>query len=466
MKLPEFKISMLFAVLSVICLCSCSDEVQSAAETAAPEDVPAAIHADFTRSYPDASDVAWSVSDGYAMASFISNTVTAESGHHSSVWYLLNDNQKKMHSAPVLFADLPTAVISAFRDSEYAALTPSEPAHVITRYLDGNTDYIYVIKATGALEGTAATAVKLYYTLEGKLVKLSSEIIYDESFADKDDFNEFQEWLPQTPADFVKAYVDACYPDSRYLYIYEGQNFTKVKILDRHTVRTLLFDAGGAWTSTATEIDRDDIPAEILATFRTSEFAQWHISKITEFDTASDGHYYLLSLEKDKNKAELRIEANGSVTEEPSTPSEPVAPGDTPAGTPTYLAKSELKEFILAKYPGASVVKYDYDDDEAEVEITYDGHKIKVEFERHTQGYLWSQSEWDFDVRNTASLPASILKTLSDKYSGYRLEYLVYTETATSAPVYEAGLKSPQTKRTVKVKMDEQGNIIAEYDKH
>lgn len=461
MKILDSKLIGLTALLFIFSLWSCNDDMQSATESPVPADIPADIYADFTLSYPNATDVEWNVSDEYAVASFTSN-ISRGDGRNSTVWYQLSDNQKKMHSTTIPLTDLPKAVTEAFYSGEYATLTLSEHARVITRYVGSNIEYIYLIQAKGALEGTVATAIKLYYTEEGILVKLSSEIVYDASFVDKDDLAELEEWLPKTPAEFISAYVDTWYPGARYLYIYEGKNFTKVKILDGHTAIQLLFNADGTWISSATEIDNDDIPADILAAFRTSEFAEWHILKIIEYLTASDGHYYLLSLEKGKNKTEFRIEANGTVTDEPSTPAEPENPAN-PSDEDSYLAKSDIEDFIITKYPGASIIKYDYDDDEAKVEIIYDNHKIKVEFELHAQGYTWSQSKWDFNVKDTALLPALILNTITDKYSGYTLEYLSYLESATDAPSYEAGLKSSQTKKVIKVKIDVQGNIIAEY---
>lgn len=466
MKKLNSKIIGLTASLLVVSLWSCNDDVQSATETTTiPEDVPAGIYADFTHSYPEATDVTWSISDEYAVASFSSNISRAEVVHHSTVWYQLSDSQKKMHSTTIPFSELPAAVADAFYAGEYATLTPAEYACVITRYVGSGVEYIYKIQAKGLLEGTAATSVKLYYTEDGVLVKLSSEIVYDESFVDHDYLDELEEWLPKTPSDFVSACVDTYYPGARYLYIYEGRNFTKVKILDGHTARLILFSADGSWVSTMTEIDGHDIPADILAAFRTSEFAEWHIHKITEYVTAADGHYYLLSLENGKNKTELRIEANGILTEDPSTPVQPENPAE-PSDNSSYLAKADIEGFIITKYPGASIIKYDYDDDEIEVEIIYDNHKIKVEFELNPQGYTWNQSEWNFNIKDMASLPAIIVNSLSAKYSDCRLEYLSYIETATAAPYYEAGLKSSGTKKTVKVKLDEQGNVIAEYGIH
>lgn len=459
MKKLNSKIIGLTALLFIFSLWSCNDDVQTVTESAVPENVPAGIYADFTLSYPDATDVVWSVSDEYAVASFSSNISRAESDRHSTVWYRLSDSQKKMHSSLISFTDLPDAVTEAFYAGEYGKLTPSEYAHIITRYVDSSVEHIYKIQAKGILEDIGSTTIKLYYTEEGILVKLSSEIIYDESSGGKHEIDEFEEWLPKTPADFVRNYVDEFYPGARYLYIYEGRNFTKVKILYDRRARLLLFDADGSWISTASEIDYNDIPAQILAAFRASKFAEWHIHKITEYATVSDGHYYLLSLENGKNKAELRIDENGNVTEDPANPSKPENPSDGSS----YITKADIEAFIIAKYPGATIIKYDYDDDDAEVEIIYDNHKIKVEFELHAQGYIWSQSEWDFNVKDPASLPSLILNTISEKYSSYNLEYLTYLETSAGAPVYEAGLRPFKSKKMIKVKMDEYGNVIAEY---
>lgn len=461
MKRLYSKIIGLTALLLIFSLWSCNDDVQQPTESSIPEDVPAGIYDDFTHSYPEATDVVWSISSEYAVASFTSNISRADAGRNSTVWYQLSDNKKKMHSATISFTQLPAAVTEAFYAGEYAALTPAEHACVITRYVGGDLEYIYKIQAKGVLEGTAATAVKLYYTESGALVKLSSEIVYDESFIGHNDIDELKEWLPKTPADFVSAYIDTYYPGARYLYIYEGRNCTKVKILNGHTARLILFDGAGSWVSTSTEIDDHDIPAAILAAFRTSEFAEWHIHKIIEYTTAADGHYYLLSLEKGKDEIELRIDADGNVKEESPAPDSPENSSDNTS----YLAKADIEGFITTKYPGASIIKYDYDDDEAEVEIICDGHKIKIEFERHPQGYIWGRSEWDFNIKDTASLPAVIVNTLLAKYSSYRLEYLSYIETP-AALYYEAGLKSSGTKKTIKVKMDEQGNVIAEYGNH
>lgn len=465
MKHSSYKLTLLIALLPAVSLWSCSEDVETGTETVVADEIPAAIRTDFTQSYPGASDVEWTVSDGYAVASFITTAARSASPHHSSVWYGMDDNHKKMHSTPVAFAELPSAVSEAFKASEYGVLTPCEPAYAITRYHAGNPDSIYLVKAKGALEGTVSTAVRLYYTAEGALVKLASEIVYDESFDGDDDINKFKEWLPQTPADFVKAYIDSMYPGARYLYIHEGPDATRVKILVGHTVRTIVFDAEGAWISTTAEIDRDNIPADILAAFRSSSYAGWHIKKVVEYSTAAEGRYYMLSLENGKEKAQLRIEADGTVAGEPQTPAVPDEP-ENPSDGNKYLAKSEIEGFILAKYPGATIRKYDFDDDDAEVEIVCDGHKIKVEFDLHPQGYLWTRSECDFDIRNTSALPAPVVKTLSDKYSAYRLEYLSFTESAGEQPFYEAGLKSARSKESLKVKMDEQGTVIAEYGKH
>ena len=94
------------------------------------------------------------------------------------------------------------------------------------------------------------------------------------------------------------------------------------------------------------------------------------------------------------------------------------------------------------------------------------GAKIKVRFDFRPQGYLWTESEWDLDIRDTSAVPASVRATLDASYADYRLNFLKYVEPASADNYYEAGLKSVQTKQTVKVKLDEQGSILAEYGKH
>lgn len=117
MKPLNYKITLLTVLLSALSLWSCSDDTQSAIEIAISEEVPADIQADFSRSYPAAADVAWTLDNGYAVASF-TTLAGSNAAHHSSVWYWLNDNLKKMHSAPISFTELPSAVSTAFNTGE------------------------------------------------------------------------------------------------------------------------------------------------------------------------------------------------------------------------------------------------------------------------------------------------------------------------------------------------------------
>ncbi len=438
----------------ILLMSSCNDDVQLVAgDEALPENVPALVYENFRSSFPEAADVTWAVDGEYAVATFTAVNTRSASGK-TSVWYGLKDAKKKMQVQTVGFEMLPEAVRNAFAGSEYAEWTPQPAAGLLTRYATGTVESIYVLRATGASEGAAAKEATLYYTADGVLVKSSVETVYDESYRDLN--ADYRDWLPQTPPDYVAAFVNSNYPEAAYLYIYVGREVTKVKILDGRKARQLLFDASGNWLSTQTQLHAEDLPDAVLAAFRSSDYADCRIDHAEEYQTADGTHYYLLTVKDCSGKKhEIRIDGDGT------------SGGEGNDGTGTgYLAKSEIDAFILQRYPTAVITDRDYDDNGLEVELSYNGTKITVVFDLFPQGYVWTGSEWDLDIRSASAIPAPIRKTIDESYAGYQLYFLTYFETASGSNYYEAGLKSAKLKLDIKVKMDEQGNVLAEYGKH
>ena len=462
----------------ILVMSSCNDDAQLVAgDEALPENVPASVYENFRSSFPEAVDVTWAVDGEYAVATFTAVSTRSAAGK-TSVWYGLKDAKKKMQSQTVGFEMLPEAVRDAFAGSEYAEWTPQPAAGLLTRYAAGTVESIYVLRATGASEGAAAKESTLYYTADGVLVKSSVETVYDESYRDLD--ADYRDWLPQTPPDYVAAFVNSNYPEAAYLYIYVGREVTKVKILDGRNTRQLLFDASGNWLSTQTQLHAEELPDAVLAAFRSSDYADCRIDNAEEYQTADGAHYYLLTVKDCSGKKhEIRIDGDGTSGDEgdEDTPALPDTDGEgneddgnddgyeTDNGT-GYLAKSEIDAFVLQRYPNAAITDRDYDEKGLEVELSYNGTKITVVFDLCPQGYVWTGSEWDLDIRHASAIPAPIRETVDGSYAGYQLYFLKYIETASGSNYYEAGLKSAQLKQDIKVKMDEQGNVLAEYGKH
>ena len=460
-------IKKILGAVSLTCLLTmsaCSDDDRSAVENGAlPEDVPTSVYEDFRTSFPDAADVRWSVADGYAVATF-SLPETRSTAGKASVWYELKDSQKKMQCRAVAFETLPEAVRTAFAESEYAADAADATAGLLIRYMAGTVENIYVLRVTMTGDSAETPKTTLYYTVDGVLVKLTAEVVYDGSYADLDP--DYRDWLPRTSSDSVTEFISSNYPQAEYLYTYVGKSLTKVKILDGRQARLLLFDADGNWLSTQTQLHADELPEEILAAFRASDYADRRIDSVEEYLTADDGHYYVLTLKDHSGKQEIRIGDDGTVDSEGNW-NTPAHPGDGEQDDPVdYLSKAEIDAFIRERYPEATVVSRSQGDKELVVKLSANGAKIEVRFELRSQGYRWTDSEWDWDVRDASAVPAPVGATIAASYADFRLGFLKYVELAAGGNYYEAGLKSAQLKQTIKVKMDEQGNVLAEYGNH
>lgn len=471
----------------LLAVSACSDDSQATFENEIlPEGVPASVYDNFRQSFPEATDASWTVSDGYAIVTFSMAETRSKAGK-ATVWYELKDGRKKMHCRTIGFDALPEAVRNAFADSEYAAWNTEEEACLLTRYADGTVETIYVVRARNN-EGNEAREATLYYTAEGLLVKLTVEVIYDENYRNLD--ADYSEWLPQTPPDAVAAFISSNYPQAQYLHIHVGKEFTKVKILDRWQARMLLFDAEGNWISTETQLHVNELPEAVLSAFHASAYAAFRIDDAKECQTAADGHYYLLTIKDfSGKKQEIRIFEDGTLEGEgnENTPSAPEegddhkgegnkgegdgnegngeGNGNEPGDNGTFLSKTEINDFIAQRYPGASITDRDYDEKGVEIELSYNGAKIKVRFELHPQGYLWMDSEWDLDLHQSSAIPTAIQETIARSYSDFLLYFLKYTETAQGEEYYMAGLKSASLRKDIKVKMDVQGNVLAEYGK-
>lgn len=446
------------------CVTACSNEEIRMELEETPEGVTEVIYNDFYSTFPNATDAVWTVDGNYAIVTFTASASRTTDQPRTSVWYQLKDSRKAMHCMPVLFTELPEAVQSAFNESEYAAWNSEPEVKQIHRYIGDNVETIYEINVMSNTSDNR-TKARLYYTDGGILVKITTETVYGDHHNGDDE--DYTDWLPQTPADNVRSFIETNYPGARYLYIYEGANMTKVKILVNRTAHLLYFDVTGAWEYTKTEIDHHKLPTVITTALSASEYAGYEVEDVFEYNTASAGHYYVIEVKNHKDHLELRISDEGIIslnTSEPGSSNTPDSSDQT--DTPNqngYMNETEVKEFIAERYPDASVLKYDRDDNELEVKLDYNGIEIKIEFERYASGYVWVESEWDFG-RTTTFAPDGVQATLaSETYAFYRLEYLKYCEKATEANYYEAGLKLQKSE--IKVKMDENGNVIAEYRK-
>lgn len=462
-------------MLCVIAASSCSDN-NPIEETSnvADASIPAMIIADFQSTFPDAKSVGWKIDSLYASAAFC---MKKESMQNDSlmVWYSISDLKKKMLSSTIEFDNLPDAVKEAFYNSDYGTWTIAEIATVLTRYTTNAEVLIYVVKATGSFDADPKVfEVSLFYTADGVLVKLSLDVVSggESNDSEKDNHSHgYSDWLLNNIPDYVTAFVGSNYPGASYLHIYAAQGTTSVKILDGHTVRTLLFDAEGNWLSTRTGIHIKDLPEAVRAAIAGSQYADCKLDSAEECITPNDGVYYIITV-KDKSGKKIEVRINADGTFDSNDNGDTTVGGGNESGNDdssadgSFNTRSDVEAFLQQRYPGASITKWDSDDKKLEVELNYNGVKIDVEFERTAQGYVWESSEWDLDYRQESAIPAAIQNAISTLYADYQIYFLTFVETAADGNYYEVGLKSSRNKNNIKVKFDEQGNVLAEYGNH
>ncbi|MGM9840883.1 MAG: PepSY-like domain-containing protein [Candidatus Limisoma sp.] len=443
------------AVAALYSLQSCSQSDDLEVSSAADVNLPLAISQDFDKTFPGATSVDWSVDSIYATASF---SFSNEAGEliKSTVLYNLTSQQRSLLSTNSNYDALPDAVKAAFESSDYAAWQLTLVSQ-ISRYSHKAVSAIYVIKAQGTFaDDSTLFDVTLYYTAEGLLVHLDLDAVRQNSH------HGYGDWVVDNIPDYVIAFVDSNYPGARYIHIEVGNDGAVVEILDQRTVRTLYFDAAGNWTSTRTNVNEKNLPAEVRNAIDALEADHAKVSEIEECVTAEGETYYIATVKgKDGKKSEVRINVDGT------TPDSEPADGDdnNPEIVDNGLLqnRTQVEAYILNRYPEATIRDWDQDNKQLVVEIVYTGVKIDVTFERSAEGYAWSSSEWDLDYRQPESLPEAVKAAVEASYADYQLYFASFVETADEGNYYLVGLKSGRS--SIKVKLDEQGNVLAEYGK-
>ncbi|MGM9812518.1 MAG: PepSY-like domain-containing protein [Muribaculaceae bacterium] len=458
------KFTLLTLLLAFAAMTSCSEQEQldeSSIISSETSNLPALIAEDFGSNYPDATAVDWEVDADYASATFTVSNNTGE-GTPMGVWYNMHNQKRIMSSSTVDYDNIPDAVKLAFQNSDYGTWEHYETVTLLNRYNNDAVSQIYIVKAKGSFtDNPTLFEASLSFTAEGVLIQLSVDEIRSNDDERNNRHHSYDEWLYNAIPDYVTTFVNNNYPGAHYLHISKTDDAATVKILNGHTVATLQFDAAGNWLSTRTRINAKDLPAEVRSAIKYDGFNYSKICQIEECVTADSETYYIITVKDKKgNKSEIRINEDGTIVDGGNIESGNDSNGTNNADN-LCKTQAEVEAFIQNRYPGATIQDWDDDDKELEVELLYNGTKIDVLFNHTANGYEWSSSEWDLDYRQSSTIPAAIQNVITTKYSGYQLYYISYIETANNGNYYEVGLKT--SRQNLKVKFDEQGNVLAEY---
>lgn len=273
----------ILAALSLCLFQSCDNDDNEPV----PGYVNAVTKAAFDEKYPSAKDVEWETRNDYIIVDFKQDRIEKEAWFdNNGSWY--------MTETDIPFAQLPDAVKTAFQQSEYAAWKVDD-VDMIERK-DAETVYVLEVE-----QGN--NDVDLYYSPDGILVKI---------VVDTDADNGYEDFIPSPPSSSVDAYLKEHYPAARIVDIDRENGMTEVEILDGTVYRELLFDNGGAWVQTKTELRTSALPEAVAAAIRASQYASYRIDDVDFIQTPA-GEWYLVELESGNQEVKLRIDAAGTI---------------------------------------------------------------------------------------------------------------------------------------------------------
>ena len=273
----------LLAALSLCLFQSCDNDDNEPV----PGYVSAETKAAFDEKYPSAKDVECQTRIVFLIVDFKQDKVEKEAWFdNSGAWY--------MTETDIPFAQLPDAVKTAFRQSDYSTWIVDDVDMIERR----GVETVYVIEVE---QGNSE--VDLYYSPDGILVR---------TVLDADGNDGYEDFIPSQPSSSVEAYIKENYPSARILDIDREKGMTEVEILDGTVCRELLFNDGGAWMQTKTELRISALPDAVMAAIKASQYATYKIDD-ADFIETPDGEWYLVELESGDREVNLRIDALGNI---------------------------------------------------------------------------------------------------------------------------------------------------------
>lgn len=373
-------------------LISCSDDHHSAYPGDA--EVPERILLQFNQDHPDAQHVKWSqTGDGHYAVDFS----TSQSAQNTS-WYD-SRGRRDMTRYEIPFDRLPAAVSEAFAATEYgqsgSGWRVDREVDVLERR-DGGGETLYIIEVTG----TDGTEVDLYFTADGILVQ---EVV--DAAPDKN----YDQYLPQTPAADLYAWLETHFPGYRLIDIEGEDGGLEVEFVSGRQKYEAFFGPGNQWLYYKTDLRYNStrIPDVVRATVEASEAMQQG-ARVDEVEmyVVNDGNaeviYFCFELEtRFGNDRKMYVRSDG--TEE-----RPELGGGSQGGVPV---ETDVEAFIAKNYPGAVIVERDHDDGFLEITVRHDGLLKDVYFNGR---YEWVRTQWE-----TRSLPAPVRQGIEAE--GYRI---------------------------------------------
>ena len=402
---------------------------QNESDLPAGELVSEQAKASLASKYPGAVNVRWTSKGGYVVADFslpagLASRAAENVSNDLAAWFD-NGGAWYMTETDIPFTALPEAVRTAFAESGYG----SAPWNVdeVDKLEREGVETVYVIQVVKNGDGVR-TEVDLYYSPDGVLVKQVMDAGSDYDYGD---------YIPSKPSVSIDEYIRTNHPSARIIDIDYEKGMTEVEILEGRTCRDLLFDGSGTWQYTKTEVRPNEVPAQVKNAFDNSEYGSgYFIDDIDHYKTAEREFYrYDLEARKGDVKVDFFLDGSHQVVE---------GPGFGNGG----MVNAAINGFIASKYPGATILEYDYDDGLLEVEIYHDGRKKDVYF---NGANAWVGTEWEIRPNE---LPTPVSAAIANsQWAAFEIDDVDFVQTP-SGEYYLVELERGESEKELRIKAD------------
>lgn len=324
------------------------------------EDVPTMeqLTAQLKAKYGQVRQVSFNKQGDYTVATFSIDTV------QSQAWFAGTAQRWALTEIDLPFAQLPTAVRTAFDTSPYGSWRVDD----VDRIDREGVAVMYIIEVEQGNE-----EVELYYSEDGTLIKLRTQVANTPVPPAN---SALHDHLLPTGLQAVYSYLKTHYPKATVLEIDDEDGRIEVDILDGNVHRELLFGRDGRWITTKIDdgysdaYDYTSTPASIRTLIEQYIAKHYAGAILTDFD--HERSHYEVEIRRNGVELDLIFDLEGRFLREKSD-----APGLTEAILTT------IQQYIARNYPGAIIKDVERDDDTSlfEVEISHNGHERDLMFD-------------------------------------------------------------------------------------
>lgn len=236
----------------------------------------------FNKRYPNASNTVFKIEGDYYLADFNNNGVSTDA------WFT-DQGKWMMDKADTPFNQLPAAVTNAFDKGLYAGWKVDD-AYTINR------DSMAVVYKINAEKGTSD--MDLYYSQYGNLIKAVND--------------QGNEDLPIVIPAEVHTLMNLTFATADLLDIQSNSEGYVLNLLDGKVYKIAQLNKNYRWQYTSYEVEKEDVPDIIMASFQSTGYANDTIETIL-VKIGSAGTFYTFTVDHNGEGTEIVFDAIGNI---------------------------------------------------------------------------------------------------------------------------------------------------------